>query len=123
MFMSDPGNLTTWVAIIAIATGLQTLLLLSAGLGVFLAYRRLTAQIDAIKQEYVAPLSARAHAAIDNVQELVDRVRRVDDQVRETLHRTTERASRVAGKVLWPVIGLNRGIWAAVTSFVAGERD
>lgn len=121
--MSDPGNLTTWVAIIAVATGLQTLLFLAAALGVYLGYRRITARIEAIQREFLAPLSTRAHAVIDNVEDMVGRVRRADDQVRDALHRTSERASRVAGRVLWPVIGLNRGVWAAITSFVAGERD
>ena len=121
--MSDLGNLTTWVAIIAVATGLQTLLLCGIALGAYLGYRRIAAQVEAIKSEYVAPLTARAHAAIENVEDMVGRVRRADEEVREAIHRTTERASRVAGKILWPVIGLNRGIWTAITSFVAGYRD
>jgi len=117
----------TWLAVMAIAIVVQTLLMIG---GAIVAWQALAKASEAVKQleaRHLAPLSARVTevsnrvtAVADDVQEVMARVRRADDAVRAQLDRF-DSAAHVAGHAIgakvWPVVGLSRAVGAAFRAF------
>jgi hypothetical protein len=79
----NPELTTTnpWLAILAVASALQTLLLLAAAFGLLRMYRSTTSALSAFEDRHQAPLSARATLIIDDLQDVTARAGRVDDAV------------------------------------------
>jgi hypothetical protein len=118
--MGDTGSITVWLAIIAIASLVQVLILLGAAIVALRVYRRTTAALEVFQREEIKPMLTRVHSTLDEVHDVMARVRDVDETVRRRLSHTTERASQAASRVrsgLWPIVGLGRGVWAALASF------
>jgi len=119
----------TWLAVMAIAIIVQTLLML--GIAV-IAWRAMGQAAEAVKQleaRHLVPLSARVTAVservtavADDVQEVITRVRRADDAVRAQLDRL-DNVAHVAGHAIgakvWPVVGLSRAVGAAFKAFTS----
>jgi hypothetical protein len=118
-----PTNLettNTWLAVMAIATVVQTLLLIGIAVAAWVAMSRATEAIRQIEERHLLPLGARVHQVADDVQEVITRVRRADDAVRSQLTRL-DSAAHVAGHAIgakvWPVVGISRAVAAAVRAF------
>ena len=119
----------TWLAVMAVAIVVQTLLML--GIAV-VAWRALSQAADAVKQlearhlvplgERVSAVSARVTAVADDVQEVITRVRRADDAVRAQIDRfdnVAHVAGHAIGAKVWPVVGLSRAVGAALKAFTS----
>jgi uncharacterized protein YoxC len=117
-----PANLdttNTWLAILAIAVVLQTLLMIGAAITTFIAIRRTTETVERLEHQYLSPLTSKVHAVTDDVQEVITRVRRADDAVRAQIGRLdglAHVAGHAIGARVWPVVGLSRAVLAAVRS-------
>jgi hypothetical protein len=62
---------------------------------------------------------------LDDASDVLDRVKAADDGVRRALDRTSATVQRVAsaaGSRFWPVVGVIRGVRAAVASLSGGTR-
>lgn len=116
----DLQTTNTWLAILAVASAVQTLMLLAGAVAIARAYRRATAALALVEQRHLAPLSARASLIMDDLQDVTARARHVDDAVRAKLH-VLDHAARVAKDAvadrLWPAIGLARAVSAGVRAF------
>ena len=116
----DLQTTNTWLAILAVAGALQSLLLLGAALGLFRIYRRTVSALEALEQRHLAPISARAALIMDDLQDVTARVRSVDDAVRAKLQ-GLDAAAAVAKDVvrdrLWPVVGVARAVGAGLRVF------
>ena len=112
----------TWLAVMAIAIVVQTLLLIGAAVGAYIAIRRASETLQRLEDRHLAPISARVAGLADDVQEVITRVRRADDGVRAGLAKL-DTAAHVAGHAIgvkmWPVLGLTRAVTAAVRSFAS----
>jgi hypothetical protein len=109
----------TWLAVMTIAIVIQTVLLVGAAIGGFIAIRRTTATVERLEQQYLSPLTTRVHAVTDDVQEVITRVRRADDAVRAQFGRLdgmAHLAGHAIGARVWPVVGLSRAVLAAARS-------
>lgn len=118
----DLQTTNTWLAILAVAGALQTLLFLGAAIGMFVMYRRTTRALDALQERHLAPISARASAIMDDLQDMTARARRVDDIVRakvQTLDHAVHVARDVVADRAWPIVGIARGVSAALRAFTA----
>jgi hypothetical protein len=110
-------TLTRWVAVLAVAGAVQTLLLVGGALAGWIAWRRAMASIDAIEQRHIAPISAQVSAVVDDIHDVTQRIRHVDDAMK---HRWEEvgGAARVAKEVvadrLWPAVGIVRAVSAGL---------
>ena len=120
-----PTNLdttNTWLAVMAIAIVVQTLLMIGAAAGAYVAVRRASEALQRLEDRHLAPISARVNAVADDMQEVITRVRRADDGVRAGLARL-DTAAHVAGHAIgarmWPVVGLTRAVTAAVRSLAS----
>lgn len=116
----DLTTTNTWLAILAFASALQTLLLLAAAVGLFRMYRGTISALTAFEERHLAPISARATLIMDDLQDATARARRVDDAVRAKLQ-GLDAAARVAKDVvserLWPVVGIARAVSAGLRAF------
>ena len=119
----------TWLAVMAIAIVVQTLLMIGVAVIALQALGKATEAVKALEVNHIAPLSARLTAVstrvtevADDVQEVIGRVRRADDAVRTQLDRL-DTAAHVAGHAIgarvWPVVGLSRAVGAAFRAFTA----
>lgn len=121
MSVTDLGTTNTWLALIALASMIQTLVVVGLLVGAYRFYRRTEDRIDRIQREHVAPVAARAHAVLDKVEDVMDRLRSIDDRVERALARAGDRlglVTAVARRKFWPVVGLVRGLrigWATFT--------
>ena len=117
-----PANMdttNTWLAILAVAVAIQTLLMLGGAIAAFVAIRRTTEAVDRLEEKYPVPLTSKVHAVTDDVQEVITRVRRADDAVRAQIGRLdglAHVAGHAIGARVWPVVGLSRAVFAAVRS-------
>jgi hypothetical protein len=116
---ADLETLTRWIAIIAVASAVQTLLLLGAAVAGWMAWRRTMASIDQIEERHIAPISARVAALVDDVQDVTARLRRADDVMKHKLQEVGG-AARFAKDVLaermWPAVGVVRAVSAGLTA-------
>ena len=126
----------TWLAVMAIAIVVQTLLMIGIAVVAWQALGKVTEALKDLEARHLAPLSARVSAVsarvtevADDVQEVIGRVRRADDAVRAQFDRF-DTAAHVAGHAIgsaghaigskvWPVVGLSRAVGAALRAFAA----
>jgi uncharacterized protein YoxC len=109
-----------WLAVLTVTVVVQTLLLIGAAIVAWRAIHRATEAIDRVERQYVAPLTSRVQAVTDDVQEVLTRVRRADDEVRAQIGRLdglAHLAGHAIGARVWPVVGLSRAVLAAARSF------
>ncbi len=116
----DVQTTNMWLAILAVAGAVQTLLLLAAAIGLFRMYRSTVSALRTLEERHLAPISARASLIMDDLQDVTARARRVDDAVRAKLQ-GLDTAARVAKDVvsdrIWPVVGVARALSAGLRAF------
>ena len=116
----DVQTTNMWLAILAVAGAVQTLLLLAAAIGLFRMYRSTVSALRALEERHLAPISARASLIMDDLLDVTARARRVDDAVRAKLQ-GLDTAARVAKDVvsdrIWPVVGVARALSAGLRAF------
>ena len=114
---TELDTLTRWVAVLAVAGALQTLLLLAGAVAGFVAWRRAMATIDMLEQRHIAPISARVSAVVEDIHDVTQRIRNADDAVKHRLEEVGG-AARVARDVLahriWPAVGMVRAVSAGL---------
>lgn len=115
--VTDTGAITVWLAVIAVASVVQVALLISAAVAGLIAYRRASAAVELLRRQTLDPVVQRVNTVLEDFHDVAGRVRAVDDQVRDAMSRTAGRvgqATSLVGTKVWPVLGLARGLWAAV---------
>jgi methyl-accepting chemotaxis protein len=116
-----------WLAILAVVSLLEFLLICAAGFFAYRTYRRAMAAIETVERVHIRPLRARADFLLDEVQKLVDRVKHAQESVGDALSQVAGTGSAVAETVkakAWPVVGIVQGIRAAAHSIRKnGKKD
>jgi uncharacterized protein YoxC len=123
----DLDTTNTWLAVMAVAIVVQTVLLIAIAIAAWQAVRKASAALEQLEARHLTPLtervqqvSTRVNAVADDVQEVMSRVRRADDAVRTQLGRldsVAHVAGHAIGSKVWPVVGLSRAVAAAVRAF------
>jgi len=126
------GNLDTtnmWLAVMAIVSVLEALLLVALGVGGWLVYRRLMAVIGDLEARQVAPLREKVDGILQDVKSITARVSeqsaRVDHAISGTMDRVDETADRMKDTVrdrVWQAVGIVRGVQAALMTLLHSER-
>lgn len=117
---TDLDTLTRWVAVLAVAGAVQTLLLLGGAVGAWLAWRRTMRTIDELEQRHLAPISARIAAVVDDLQDVTTRIRHADDLVKQRLQEVggvARMAKDVIAERVWPAVGVVRAVSAGLRVF------
>jgi hypothetical protein len=124
MTSADLGTTSAWLAVIAIASLVQSLVIIGLVVVVFRLVRRTESAVEEVKREYLEPLATRTNKVIGEVEDALARFRSMDDRVSGALHRTSEGLSAVATvatRRFWPVVGVVRGL-RAIVGAVADRR-
>ena len=89
----DLSTTNLWLAILAIASAGQFLMLVAAALIGMRIYKRATNSLDVLEHEHVRPMMLRINALIEDVQDITARARMVDDALRACLAALERRAA------------------------------
>src|SRR6476659_9403660 len=100
------GNLGTTnllLGIMAVVSVFEALLIIGAGVAVFVVYRRVMELVNGLEERQVAPAMARLNAILDDVKDVTAKVKeetdRVDQAIRVTMDRVDDTADRVRSNV------------------------
>jgi len=124
--MNDLTTTNVWLAVLAIVSVIEFLVLCVSGIFAYKLYRRAMIAIDSIERVHVAPVRARVDAVLDQVEELTGRVRHAQDSVGHVLQTAAGAGSLIAGTVKarsWPLMAVISGVRvAAATLLKNGSR-
>ncbi len=122
------GNLDTtnvMLGIMAAVSVLEALLLIGAGIGGFMLYRRTMALVTDLETRQIAPLREQVQEILADVRAVTSRVshqtERVDHAISGTMDRVDETADRVKTRVRSKVnqaVGVARGVRAVITAIL-----
>jgi len=130
------GTTNLLLGIMAGVSVLEALLILGAGLAVFMVYRRVMALnervmniVEGIEARQVAPAMARVNAILDDVKMVSTKVKdeseRVDRAIRTTIDRVDTTADRVRSNVRantsW-LVGAVRGLRVVIDGLMNSDR-
>ena len=117
--VADTNAITVWLGVIGVASVLQVVLLMGAVVAGAVAYRRASEALELLRRQTLDPVVQRVNMVLEDFHDVAGRVQTADDQVRSAVARTAGRvglATSVVGAKFWPILGVARGIWAAVDS-------
>jgi len=125
------GSLDTtnmMLGIMAVVSVLEALLLIGAGVGGFLVYRRVMKLVTELEARQIAPVREKVDAILGDVKAVTARVsqqtERVDHAIHGTMERVDETAERVKGSVRDTVdqaVGVVRGVRAVIMSLLSSD--
>jgi len=111
-----------WLGIIAIVSVLQILALGTVACFAYLLYSRAMKVLNELETRHVAPLTARVHEVLDEVQQVTTRVRDAEDKVRDKIRQAATVGSLAEEAVKtrsWPIVGIVRAIRAGAETLLA----
>jgi uncharacterized protein YoxC len=118
---AELGTTNLLLGIMAAVSVLEALLLIGAGVGGFLVYRRVMELVNGLETRQVAPAMARVNAILDDVKGVTTKVKeeteRVDQAIRTTMDRVDDTADRVRSNVRAKtsrLVGVLRGLRVAM---------
>jgi hypothetical protein len=124
----DLGTTNMWLAIMAIVSVLEALLLIGVGVGGFLVYRRVMQVVNDLETRQIAPVREKVDAILVDVKavtaSVTQQTERVNHAISGTMERVDETADRVMGSVRDKVnqaVGLARGVRAIVMSVLGHD--
>ena len=120
---------TNWlIAVIAVASAIQSLLLLGAAIAGYRVYRETARAVNELETQHIEPLRRQLDAILVDVQRITarvsDRTERVDNAINGTIDRVDETAERVKHSVrerVSHVTGIVRGIRAVIASLLTTD--
>ena len=124
MTSADLATTNAWLAVIAIASLVQSLVIIGLVVAVFRLVRRTESAVEEVKREYLEPIATRTNKVIGEVEDALARFRSMDDRVSGAINRTSEGLSAAAGvakRRFWPVVGAVRGL-RAIAGAIAERR-
>jgi hypothetical protein len=124
--MENLATTNIWLAILAVVSLLEFLMICAAGFLAFRAYRQVMTIVENVERVHIAPLRARVDAMLDEVQVIIDRVKHAQASVTDAFKHVAGAGSTIAGTVKaksWPIAGIISGIRSAAHSLKNGKKD
>ena len=120
---------TNWlIGVIAVASAIQSLMLLGAAIAGYRLYSQTTKAISELEAQHVAPLRRQLDTILADVHRVTARVsertERVDDAITDTMDRVDETAERMKYRVrerVSRVTGIVRGLRAVIASILTTD--
>jgi hypothetical protein len=126
--MIDLHTTNLLLGIMAAVSVLEALLLIGAGIGGFIVYRRVTALLTDLEARQIAPVREKVDAILADVKTVTARVsqqtERVDHAITGTMERVDETAERVRSSLrekIAQAAGVVRGVRAIIMSMMHQE--
>ena len=116
------GMTNVWLAIIALVTLAEFVMIVAAGVMAWRLYGKITMAIDQIEQRHIAPLTAKVHVLVGEMREVTAKVRHAEESIRGVMTSVEDKAKVVAAIAQkgWPVLAGVRAVSAAVRAFSNG---
>ncbi len=124
--MESLATTNIWLAILAVVSLLEFLMICAAGFLGFKAYRQVMTVVENVERTHVAPLRARADAILDEVQMMVAKVKHAQASVSDAVGQVTGAGGAIADSVkakAWPIFGIINGIRSAAHTLTNGKKD
>jgi hypothetical protein len=116
------------LGIIAVCAVFEAAVIIAMAIGGYVLYQRVTSLVSEIQEKQVGPTMARVDAILDDLKGVSAKVKeeteRMDQAIRTTMDRVDDTADRVRSNVRAKtsrIVGVVRGIRAAIESFVQSE--
>jgi uncharacterized protein YoxC len=123
--MLDLTWTNTWLAILALISLIQFLIVCAAGFFAFRMYQKAMTTMETVERVHIAPLRARVDGLLDQVQVMTEKVRHVQDSVSDALKHVSGTGSAVAGAVKsksWPIVGIFQGLKSVANTMMGNGR-
>lgn len=124
----DLGTTNMWLAIMAIVSVLEALLLIGIGVAGFVMYRRVMQLVNDLETRQITPVREKVDAILLDVKAVTASVNqqteRVNHAISGTMERVDETADRVKGSVrdqLNRAVGIVQGLRAVVLSVLGHD--
>ena len=124
----DLGTTNVWLAIMAIVSVLQALVLIGIGVAGFLVYRRVMQLVNELETRQVGLLREKVEEILGDVRAVTSRVNhqteRVNHAISGTMDRVDDTADRVKGSVrdrMNQAVGMVRGLRAIIMSVLGHD--
>ena len=124
----DLGTTNMWLAIMAIVSVLEALLLIGIGVAGFLMYRRVMQLVNDLETRQITPVREKVDAILLDVKAVTASVNqqteRVNHAISGTMGRVDETADRVKGSVRDKVnqaVGIVQGLRAVILSVLGHD--
>lgn len=124
--MNDLTMTNIWLAILAIVSLVEFLMILTAAFLGYRLYRQAMSTIETVERVHIAPLRARIDAVLDEVQNITGRVKQAQDSMSHVLQTAAGAGSVIAGTVRarsWPLWGVINGVRVAATTLLKNGKD
>lgn len=123
--MADLTWTNTWLAILAVISVIQFLIVCAAGFMAYRLYQKAMTTVETVERVHIAPLRARVDGMLDQVQVMTNKVRHVQESVSDALRHVTGTGSAVAGAVkskTWPIVGVLQGLKSVANTMMGNGR-
>ena len=123
--MADLTTTNVWLAVLAIVSLLEFLMICAASLMGYRLYKKAMLTLESVERVHIAPLHARADAVLDEVQRITDKVRHAQDSVSDAFKHVAGTGNAVAWAVkarTWPIIGVLQGLKTAASVVMKNGR-
>jgi hypothetical protein len=123
--MTDLTTTNTWLAILAVVSLAEFLMVCIAGGFAYRLYTKVMTTIDTVERVHIAPLHARADSVLDEVERITGRVKHAQDTVSEVFQQMAGTGSAVAWAMkarTWPIIGVLQGLKSAAATVMGNGR-
>jgi hypothetical protein len=132
---AELGTTNLLLGIMAAVSVLEALVIIGAGIGGFIVFRKITALVDqgmvlasGLEARQVAPVVMRVNAILDDVKDVTATVKSETDRVDQAIHTTIDRIDDTADRVRSNVraktsrlVALVRGARMAIESALRSE--
>ena len=130
MIENTLGTMNLWLAVTAVVSIVEALLVIAVVIGGYLAYRRVVGVADQLELSQVAPLISHANAILEDVNNVTTRVRertkRVDRAISSAVGLVNQTGRRVGVNLrpsVWGSLAVLVGVLAALTSILRSSNE
>lgn len=123
--MVDLTQTNIWLAILAIVSVIEFLMIAVAGVFAFKMYQKVMTAIDTVERVHIAPVRARVDGILDDVQAMTNKVKHAQESVSDAFRHVTGTGSAVASVVkskTWPIVGIIQGLKSVANSVMRNGR-
>jgi hypothetical protein len=117
--MNDLTMTNVWLAILAVVSLIEFVMIAAAGFLAYKAYKQLMNVVETMERVHIAPLRARVDGLLDEVEVITGKVRYAQDSVSAAFYTAASAGSLIAGTVkarTWPVLGMIRALRTAANA-------
>ncbi len=111
--MESLATTNVWLAILAIVSLVEFLMIAAAGIAAYIGYRRVMTVVENVERVHIAPLRARVDALLDEVHMITAKVKHAQDSVGDVVSHVVGAGGLIADTVkakAWPIFGIINGL-------------